>query len=291
MVSPVLGRWSSTVDSTPLMLELTEHADGVETEPGNRVVYDLAREEAHFGAARVDGHAIVWELSRRSRAGRLAAPLRSRRLPARGVAYRTRPPGPRRPAPALRRADDRVSGRDAHVPRRRVVARGRRPPGARVGLVHRRHGLRARPAAARRVGREAHDPLPRRRRRGEAELQRATILLEQTVRAMMRSGGKALVDQLELHGAELAFCVPGESYLPVLDAFRDSPIRLISCRHEGCGCEHGRGVRQAHRPAGDLLRHARPGRDPRVRRRAHRRPGLDAADPLRRPGASRSCRP
>ncbi len=49
---------------------------------------------------------------------------------------------------------------------------------------------------------------------------------------MRRSGGKVLVDQLELHGAKLAFCVPGESYLPVLDALYDSPIRLISCRHE-----------------------------------------------------------
>ena len=74
------------------MLELTEHADGVETEPGNRVVYDLAREEAHFGAARVDGHAIVWELT--IPAGRLAPPLRPRRLPARGVAYRHVHPGP-----------------------------------------------------------------------------------------------------------------------------------------------------------------------------------------------------
>ncbi|MER3412195.1 MAG: thiamine pyrophosphate-binding protein, partial [Thermoleophilia bacterium] len=49
---------------------------------------------------------------------------------------------------------------------------------------------------------------------------------------MRRSGGKVLVDQLELHGADLAFCVPGESYLPVLDALHDSPIRLVSCRHE-----------------------------------------------------------
>jgi acetolactate synthase-1/2/3 large subunit len=47
-----------------------------------------------------------------------------------------------------------------------------------------------------------------------------------------RSGGQALVDQLELHGIDTAFCVPGESYLPVLDALHDSPIRLISCRHE-----------------------------------------------------------
>lgn len=49
---------------------------------------------------------------------------------------------------------------------------------------------------------------------------------------MTRSGGRVLVDQLELHGADLAFCVPGESYLAVLDALYDSPIRLVSCRHE-----------------------------------------------------------
>ncbi len=49
-----------------------------------------------------------------------------------------------------------------------------------------------------------------------------------------RSGGQILVDQLKIHGADLAFCVPGESYLPVLDALythRES-IKLITCRHE-----------------------------------------------------------
>ena len=49
---------------------------------------------------------------------------------------------------------------------------------------------------------------------------------------MLRTGGKVLVDQLALHGAELAFCVPGESYLAVLDALHDAPIRLVTCRHE-----------------------------------------------------------
>jgi acetolactate synthase-1/2/3 large subunit len=47
-----------------------------------------------------------------------------------------------------------------------------------------------------------------------------------------RDGGQILVAQLEAHGVEIAFCVPGESYLPILDALHDSPIRLISCRHE-----------------------------------------------------------
>jgi acetolactate synthase-1/2/3 large subunit len=49
-----------------------------------------------------------------------------------------------------------------------------------------------------------------------------------------RTGGEILVDQLRIHGADMAFCVPGESYLPVLDALyqhRDA-IRLITCRHE-----------------------------------------------------------
>ncbi len=48
----------------------------------------------------------------------------------------------------------------------------------------------------------------------------------------MRNGGRILVDQLELNGVDLAFCLPGESFLPVLDALYDSPIRLVSCRHE-----------------------------------------------------------
>jgi acetolactate synthase-1/2/3 large subunit len=50
---------------------------------------------------------------------------------------------------------------------------------------------------------------------------------------MSRTGGQLLVDQLLVHGADVAFGVPGESYLPVLDALRDSPLRYVICRHEG----------------------------------------------------------
>ena len=49
---------------------------------------------------------------------------------------------------------------------------------------------------------------------------------------MTRAGGRILVDQLELHGVDLAFGVPGESYIAVLDALVDSPIRYITTRHE-----------------------------------------------------------
>jgi acetolactate synthase-1/2/3 large subunit len=50
----------------------------------------------------------------------------------------------------------------------------------------------------------------------------------------LRSGGQILVDQLKIHGVDLAFGVPGESYLAVLDALYDAreQIRLITCRHE-----------------------------------------------------------
>ena len=50
-----------------------------------------------------------------------------------------------------------------------------------------------------------------------------------------RNGGQILVDQLKIHDVDMAFCVPGESYLPVLDALyktRDR-IKLITTRHEG----------------------------------------------------------
>ena len=50
-----------------------------------------------------------------------------------------------------------------------------------------------------------------------------------------RTGGQILVANLLVQGVELAFCVPGESYLPVLDALYDARdrLRLIVCRHEG----------------------------------------------------------
>ncbi|HTO41222.1 MAG TPA: thiamine pyrophosphate-binding protein [Rhizomicrobium sp.] len=51
----------------------------------------------------------------------------------------------------------------------------------------------------------------------------------------MPTGGEALVEALKVHGADLAFCVPGESYLAVLDALYGAraAIRLITCRQEG----------------------------------------------------------
>jgi acetolactate synthase-1/2/3 large subunit len=50
-----------------------------------------------------------------------------------------------------------------------------------------------------------------------------------------RNGGQILVDALRINGVERAFCVPGESYLAVLDALYDAKdeIDLVVCRQEG----------------------------------------------------------
>ncbi len=49
----------------------------------------------------------------------------------------------------------------------------------------------------------------------------------------MQSAARLLVEALERNGVERIFCVPGESYLAVLDALHDSPIAVTVCRQEG----------------------------------------------------------
>jgi len=51
----------------------------------------------------------------------------------------------------------------------------------------------------------------------------------------MRSGGQLLVDQLIKQGVKDAFCVPGESYLAVLDALylKRGQISLYVARQDG----------------------------------------------------------
>ena len=51
--------------------------------------------------------------------------------------------------------------------------------------------------------------------------------------ALIKSGGALIVDALEAHGVKQLFCVPGESYLEVLDALHDSTIVTTSARQEG----------------------------------------------------------
>jgi acetolactate synthase-1/2/3 large subunit len=51
---------------------------------------------------------------------------------------------------------------------------------------------------------------------------------------MTKSAAHVLAATLDAHGVDVAYCVPGESYLPLTDAFIDFPnMKLVVCRHEG----------------------------------------------------------
>ena len=72
------------------------------------------------------------------------------------------------------------------------------------------------------------------------------------------------------------------------------PAQLDPLRHLPPGRrrrQHGRGLRQADRQAGDRLRDARSGCDQCQHRPAYRLPGFDADDPAGRPGGARDDRP
>ena len=49
----------------------------------------------------------------------------------------------------------------------------------------------------------------------------------------MKTGGQLIVDALKANGVKRISCVPGESYLAVLDALYDSGIESVVCRQEG----------------------------------------------------------
>ncbi|WP_160009656.1 thiamine pyrophosphate-binding protein [Rhizobium sp. 18055] len=50
---------------------------------------------------------------------------------------------------------------------------------------------------------------------------------------MKRTGGELIVEALKANGVKRLSCVPGESFLAVLDALYDSDIEVIVCRQEG----------------------------------------------------------
>ncbi len=49
----------------------------------------------------------------------------------------------------------------------------------------------------------------------------------------MPTGGELIVGCLKAQGVDRVFCVPGESYLEVLDALHDSGVDVVACRQEG----------------------------------------------------------
>jgi acetolactate synthase I/II/III large subunit len=60
----------------------------------------------------------------------------------------------------------------------------------------------------------------------------SSVTAEPESEVKARTGGAALVECLSAHGIPLWTCVPGESFLPVLDALWEAGIGVINTRHE-----------------------------------------------------------
>ncbi len=133
--------------------------------------------------------------------------------------------------------------------------------------------VRVRPghAAAGRVGGQAHDPLRRSRRRGEAEDPARDGLLRAAGRARdAAAAGRSSSTSSSCTAPTSRSACPARATSPVLDALHDAPVRLVVRRHEAAAANMADAYGKLTGRPGRLPRHARARRDARVRRRAHR---------------------
>jgi len=89
--------------------------------------------------------------------------------------------------------------------------------------------------------------------------------------AATTTGARLVVDALLTHGVERVFCVPGESFLAILDSLHDETERIqtIVCRHEAAAANMAEAVGKLTGRPGVALVTRGPWCDARVDRRAH----------------------
>ena len=240
----------------PLSLVLSEHPGGVETEPGRRSSYDLERNEAHFGAARIDGPARRLGARGRARApasGSCAATASTSRRAGSRTGTCTRAAG----SAILLTARSRSTAGTAIRARTRpgeAWFEGADDPVLATASRDRGHGVRPRAAAPGRVGGARTiryvDPADE----DKPRLQRATVLLE--------------VPRCEERRPDPRRPARAERRRPrVLRPGRELPARARRALRLADPADHvppragrgerGGGVRKADRPARALPRHAR----------------------------------
>ncbi|MEK5521736.1 thiamine pyrophosphate-binding protein [Heyndrickxia sp. FSL W8-0423] len=79
-------------------------------------------------------------------------------------------------------------------------------------------------------------------------------IIEKEQKKRVMTGAKAIIECMKIEEVSKVFCVPGESYLPVLDAIYDEPtIDLISARHEGGASFMAEGYAKATRKPGVVM--------------------------------------
>ena len=103
-----------------------------------------------------------------------------------------------------------------------------------------------------------------------------------------RNGGQILMQQLRIHGARRVFLVPGESYLPCIDALHEhaGAIEPVVCRQESGAAYMAEAYGKLTGEPGICFVTRGP-RHQRQHRRAHGLPGFHAHDPVRGPGRQR----
>lgn len=84
--------------------------------------------------------------------------------------------------------------------------------------------------------------------------------MQQAASAKRMNGGRVVVETIRQEGVKHVFCVPGESYTAIMDAFYDTPeVKLITNRHEGGACYMAEAYGKATRNAGVCLVTRGPG--------------------------------
>ena len=228
---------------------------------------------------------------------RIRLPLpRLRGGPGRGL-FRRQALAPQAPHPAALASTLPEAGEGYRVspPPDRALARHRGSPPCQSSALPRLRPAKAPPRWIMRPETSIRSPIPcaampvAPASPGKSPIRKPPMTATPTATDNMRTAAEVLVDQLLVNGVRHAFCVPGESYLAVLDAFHDRDIAVTVVPAGGRRRHDGGGGRQGHRPAGHLLRHPRTGCNQCVARHPHRAPGFHPDDPVRRPDRPATC--
>ncbi len=105
-----------------------------------------------------------------------------------------------------------------------------------------------------------------------------------------RTGGQLIVEALVANGVRRISCVPGESFLAVLDALHDTDIDVLVCRQEGGAAMMADGWGKLTGEPGICMVTRGPGATNASAGLHIARQDSIADDPLRRPGPARDAR-
>ena len=294
-------RWSSTAASTSIEALADEQAaPAVETRAGPPS--STTRATRLVGDGSSGSHALGWEVAgdeggaawpptSTSPPGRWIDALDRIDFPPGGIAYRHAHPGPgiRRPAP---RASSTIDAEGESSTRTARASRGSRRGPDPVLATRRRRAVRRSSAccSCRRSGPGSAPSATWTRPTRRSRRPSARRCSSSSRSRRERSGGRSSSTSSCCTAPISRSACPARATCPCSTRCTTHPSGS-SCRHEAGAANMAEAYGKLTGRPGHLPRHARAGRDPGGRRRAHRLAGLDAADPARGPRAARVRRP